>query len=130
MGMRSFIPAWILNYLQPLKIEPHTLESLLSEAEQYNKANLELLRLKFIDKSADVASTIITRTVLIIAVSFFSLTLTIGISLWIGDLIGKTYYGFFIVALVYAVIALVVLMRHPRIKSRIENGIIMQLLNS
>lgn len=106
-----------------------TIESLLERAEQYNKASLELLKLKSVDKTADVLSTLISRSFLTIAVSFFFFTLTIGVSLWLGELIGKSYLGFLIVTLFYGIVGTALLFIHPKLKTKIYNSIIAQMLN-
>lgn len=105
------------------------IESLLLQAEQYGKTSIELVRLKSIDKTTDVASTFFSRALLMIVVAFFTLTLTIAVSFWLGELLGKTYYGFLVMASVYAVVGLILFLCHPAIKARMANSILMQILN-
>lgn len=104
-------------------------EPLLEKVEQYGKTNLELLKLKSLDKTADVTSTLISRAIVAIILSLFALTLNIGLAFWIGDLLGKNYYGFFIVASFYALIGIILCIIHPFIKARIQNSIIKQMFN-
>jgi hypothetical protein len=105
------------------------IESLLAGAEQYHKTTLELLKLKSVDKTSDVASTIISRAVLAMVLSFFTITLTTACSFWLGDLLGKTYYGFLIVASVYGALGIILFLCHPMMKKRLANAIILQMLN-
>ncbi|MBA3704362.1 MAG: hypothetical protein H0W84_00235 [Bacteroidetes bacterium] len=105
------------------------LEPLIERAEEFGKTSLELLKLKSIDKTAAVASTIISRLYLAIIVSLFMLTLNIAIALWLGDLLGKLYYGFFVVAAFYGLFAIVLFFIHPYIKARTNTSLITQLLN-
>ncbi len=102
---------------------------LLEKAENYSKTSFELMKLKALDKTADVSSTLASRSLFTLVVSFFAITLNIAIGLWLGDLLGKTYYGFLVVAFCYALAAAVLLLIHPLIKSRANNAIIKQLLN-
>jgi hypothetical protein len=104
-------------------------EPLLEKVEQYGKTNLELLKLRTLDKTADVTSTLISRSLLAIILSLFALTLNIGLAFWIGDLLRKNYYGFFVVASFYALIGIILCIIHPSIKSRIQNSIIKQMFN-
>lgn len=113
-----------------METQSDTIGELLTNAGQYSKATLELFKLKSVDKTADIASNILSRSLLIIALSLFILTVTIAISFWLGELTGKTYYGFFIVAIAYAVTALVLFLCHPFIKSRVGNSIIARIFNS
>jgi hypothetical protein len=112
-------------------MEPATnlIEPLLERAEQYTKTSIELLKLKSLDKTADITSSFISRLLLTIVLTLFVLTLNIGMALWIGDLLGKSYQGFLLVASFYAAIGVVLFFIHPVIKSRINNSIINQILN-
>ena len=105
------------------------IEPLLERAEQYSKTSFELIKLKTLDKAADVTSTLVSRLLLTIVLSLFALTLNIAIALWLGDLFGKSYYGFLVVASFYGFIAIILFFIHPLIKARVNNSIITQMLN-
>ncbi len=107
----------------------NAMEPLVEKVEAYSKTSFELLKLKALDKTADVSSTLASRSLFTLVVSFFALSLNIAIALWLGDLLGKTYYGFLIVAGCYALAGAVLLIIHPFIKSRANNVIIKQLFN-
>jgi len=104
-------------------------EPLFEKAVDYGKTSLELIRLKSLDKVADVSSTLFSRTLLVIAASFFLLLINIAVALWVGELLGKSYYGFFIVAGFYALTAIILMLIHPTIKKGMANSIISQLFN-
>lgn len=105
------------------------IESLFEKAEEYSKTSIELFKLNVVDKSAEVVSSLAVRLVIFIVVALFVLILNIGLALWIGELLGKTYYGFFVISGCYALIALVIhLFRHQWIKYPISNYIITQML--
>lgn len=106
------------------------IESLFEKAEAYVKTNLDLFKLKAINKSADVASSIISKLVLFIAVLLIIISLNIGFALWIGELVGKSYYGFFIVAAFYVVVALVLHFIPGLIKAPVNDSIILKMLNN
>jgi hypothetical protein len=112
-------------------MEPNlnSIDPLLERAEAYGKTSFELLRLKGLLKTAEVSSSFLSGTVIVLLISFFAFTINIAIALWIGDLLGKAYYGFFIVAGFYAIISIVLLLLHSSIKSRVNNAIIKQLFN-
>jgi len=87
--------------------QENLIESLIEKGEQYGKTTIELLKLKTLDKSADVASTLISWAIVIVFAVLFFLIFNIGVALWIGELMGKSYYGFFVVAGFYAILAFV-----------------------
>lgn len=83
-----------------------SIQSLLDRSKDYVETRLELLKLKAIDKSADVVSSTASAVVMGISLLFFFILLNIGLALLIGELIGKSYYGFFILAAIYLITGL------------------------
>lgn len=110
-----------------METNENSVDLLFAKAEEFSKTNLELLKLKSIDKTADIGSTMFSRLLLILAICLFSLTFTIAVSFWLGELLGKVFYGFFIVAFIYGIIGLVLFIVHPRIKTKVGNEIITQM---
>ena len=108
----------------------YNLEPLFERVESYAKTNFELYKLKLINKSVTIISTLLSRGIVIMILSMFVISLNIGIALWLGDLLGKSYYGFFCVAGFYGIIgAIAYFFMHKYIKKRIGSSIISQLLN-
>ena len=83
-------------------------ESLLEKATDYGKTSYELVKLKAVDKTSDVVSSFIPHSVVFIMIASFILFLNLGIALWLGDLLGKLFYGFFVVAAFYVIIGIVI----------------------
>jgi hypothetical protein len=109
--------------------QTNLIEPLLEKAEAYSKTSWELLRLKALAKTTDVASTALSRTVLVLILQVFLFTLNTALALWIGDLLGKIYYGFFIVAGFNALVSVILMITHPSIKKTVSNNVIRQLFN-
>jgi hypothetical protein len=112
-----------------MKASTSFIEPLLERTQEYSKTSFELLKLKSLDKTADLGSTLISRMLFIIVISIFSLTLNIALALWLGDVLGRNYFGFLVVASFYGVVGIGLLLAHPSIKKRISNSIIVQILN-
>ena len=74
------------------------IESLFKRVEAYGKTTFELSKLKLLETSAIIAGSLVSRLSVILVISLFTLVLSIGIALWLGEELGKSYYGFFIVA--------------------------------
>ena len=105
------------------------IESLIEKGEQYGKTTLELLKLKTLDKSADVVSNLVSWLIVVIFAVLFFLILNIGIALWLGELLGKSYYGYFVVSGFYALLAILFgIFRKQWIKNPVNNSIITQVL--
>lgn len=107
------------------------IETLLEKAEDCGKTTLELMKLKAINSSADVISSFAIKITLITIIALFIFIVNIGVALWIGDLLGKSYYGFFVVAAFYGLLA--ILFRsylHRWVKVPVSNFIIEQMLKN
>lgn len=82
-----------------METKASTIELLFEKAEDYARTTAELTKLTVVDESADVLSSLLSQMAVGVVVALFSLLINIGISLWLGELLGKTYYGFFIVSI-------------------------------
>lgn len=72
---------------------------LFEKGENYSKTTIELYKLKLAEQSANLVSFLLIR---LIGLLFFVLVvflLSIGFSLFIGDLLGEIWLGFLIVSL-------------------------------
>lgn len=80
------------------------IESLFERAEAYGKTTFELSKLKALDTTTDVISSVMARIIVFITLLVFIVVLSIGVALLVGEALGKSYYGFFIVAAFYLVV--------------------------
>jgi hypothetical protein len=106
-----------------------SIEPLLERAEEFSKTTVELAKLKLLDKTSSVLSTLLSRLLFSVAVVFFLFTLTMAVSLWLGDLLGENYYGFLIITAFYALVGIVLYFIHPMVKKQATTSIITQFLN-
>jgi hypothetical protein len=105
------------------------IELLFEKAEDYGKTSIDLLKLNAIDKTADVVSSLAVQMATFLVVALFTLVVNIGLALWLGDLLGKAYYGFFIVAGFYAIACIILYYFGQQwIKVPLNNSIIARLL--
>jgi hypothetical protein len=106
-----------------------SIESLFERAETYGRTTYELSKLKLLETTNIVVTSLIARLSTILMVAMFSFVLSIAIALWLGDLLGKAYYGFFIVAGFYLLAGLVLhFFLHQWVKKPISELIIKQAL--
>ena len=104
-------------------------ESLLEKANEYGKTSYELVKLKAVDKSSDVVSSFIPHSIVFVLIISFLLFLNLGLAFWLGEILGNTYLGFFVVAGFYVFTGIVVhFLMHKWIKNKVRNIIIKQLL--
>ncbi|MFE3867225.1 hypothetical protein ACFX5E_03940 [Flavobacterium sp. LS2P90] len=106
-----------------------TIEMLFEKAEDYTRTTVELTKLNVIDKSADVLSSLLSRLTVFIVAAMIALLVNIGLSIWIGELLGKTYYGYFVVASAYFILAILINnFKDQWIKVPVSNFIITKML--
>ena len=102
---------------------------LFEKAKDYSETTIELFKLNAIDKSAELGSSLVARLAIFMVVALFFLIINMGIALWIGELLGKTYYGFFVIGGFYVLVAILLhTFRHQWIKTPVSNSIINQML--
>lgn len=103
--------------------------TLLEKAEDYSKTTIELFKLNAIDKLADVVSSFFSRLTIFMTVALSLLIVNIGLALWIGKLLGDSFYGFFVIGSFYAIIAVpLYIFRQQWIKYPVSNSIIKEML--
>ncbi len=107
------------------------IEKLVTSAENYSKTYIKLFTYTTAYKSANIFSSLSVRFVLAIILIFFFFFLNIGIALFLGEYLDKFYYGFFIIAGFYIIIALIFLIfQNTLIKTPVCNFIIRATLNN
>ncbi|HXU28441.1 MAG TPA: hypothetical protein VN698_14520 [Bacteroidia bacterium] len=108
-----------------------SIEKLIERAEDYGKTTVELFKFKIIDKASEVVSSLVSKLILFVVVALFAFIINIGLSLWIGEILGKPYYGFFVMAAFYLFVAVIVYAgREKWIKNPTKNSIIAQMLKT
>lgn len=106
-----------------------TLEDLVGQVEDFGKTTFELSKLRAIETTATLVPAVLTRICVVAVFSFFVFVLNIGIALFLGDLLGNSYAGFFIVSGFYLLLGVVFhYFLHGWIKKPIAELIIKQIL--
>jgi hypothetical protein len=104
-------------------------DSLLEKASEYGKTSYELVKLKTVDRTSDVVSSFIPHTIVFVLIATFVLFLNVGVAMWLGDILGKIFYGFFVVSAFYIIAGLVVhFFMHNWLKRVITDYFVKQVL--
>ena len=108
-----------------------TLESLFENVEQFSKTSFELYKHKAIYEIASLTATLSVKFILTMVAVLVSLFISIGIALWLGDVFGKNYYGFFIIGLSYGVLwSILLIYRKTWIRTPMSNRVIKSMLQT
>lgn len=104
-------------------------DKLLARVVEYCKTSIELLKLKTVDKASTAVSSLVFHSVVFALIASFMLFLNLGLAFWLGEVLGKIYYGFFVVGAFYGIIGVVLyLFMHKTFRKIICNYIIRQML--
>ncbi len=109
--------------------KPNTIEKLYERVIGYGKSSLYLLKLKAVDKTSDISSSFVPLSIVFYITGSTVHFLSLGLALWIGDLLNKMSHGFFAVAGIYGIVGAIfyLFLRKP-VKRFIGNYVIKRLL--
>jgi len=106
-----------------------SIKTLIDKSKDYVETKIELAKLRTIDKSADVLSTVVVMVSMILIAFFFIFFVSVALAMLVGRSLGAYHYGFFIVGGFYAIILLVIYVQRGKwIKTPIANGLINKML--
>jgi hypothetical protein len=101
------------------------IESLLERAAEYGKTSFELLKLKALDKTSDIVSSLIPHSVVLVMIAAFMLFLNLGLAFWLGEILGRTFFGFLVVAGFYGIAGIIIhFFMHKWLKKKVSDFII------
>lgn len=86
---------------------PNQIELLVERVEAYASTSFELSKLRIVEQGIPVVTLIVSKLSVIAVLALFAVLLTIGMALFLGELMGKTYYGFFVVAGFYLLLGII-----------------------
>ena len=105
------------------------IESLFERAGEYVETRVDLYKLKAVDKSSDVLSSVISKMIVLLVFVMFIFIVNIGVALLLGELLGRSWYGFFVLAGFYFITGIIFYyMRKKWFKSPIADRMIQKLL--
>jgi fatty acid desaturase len=104
------------------------IETLLEKTTDYGKVSYELAKLKTLDKTSDMSSSLIIHSIIFAFVLSCLLFFSLGLAYWLGEILGKIYFGFFVVSAFYAITVIILhFFMHKYLKRIICNYIIKQM---
>lgn len=102
-------------------------ERIYEKVEQYVKTTIELYRLKTVNTIADLVAALVTGFAIWVIVFLFLIFVSFGAAFYLGDLLGKWHYGFFIVAGIYIVLGILLYVFRNSLKTTLNNFIVKQI---
>ena len=110
--------------------EPNHIGALFETSGDYLETRVDLLKLKAVNKSSDMISSIVSKLVITLIFIFGFFILNIGLSIWIGTKTGEVWYGFIIVAGFYILLGvLLIIFKGKWLKDPVNNILVKKMLN-
>lgn len=108
-----------------------SLKTIIKKVAESSETSLELVKLKTLDRSADIISSFLVKIAILMMVFICLTLLNVGLSLWIGEFLGTIYFGFYIVSLAYGLLSLLLgLYFKTYLKTSFSNFIIKLIIDS
>jgi O-antigen/teichoic acid export membrane protein len=106
-----------------------SIKTLIDKSKDYLETKIELTKLKTIDKSADILSTVVVTVSMLFISVLLILFISLAVALFLGQMLGAYHYGFFIMAGFYAIVLLLIYVKREKwIKTPIANELISKML--
>lgn len=110
--------------------KPNAFTTLFTTATDYLETRVELIKLKAVSKSTDIVASVVAGVIIGMLIFFGIIMINIGLCIWIGYLLGQTWYGFFAVGAFYILLAvLTIAFKSKWIKAPISNFLVKKMLN-
>jgi hypothetical protein len=84
-----------------MKEDPGLTDTLFKRVTEYNITYIELIKLRTINKIIKVISAIFPDFIVSAFFVVFLLFVNLGLAFWLGDALGKVYFGFLLVSAFY-----------------------------
>ena len=104
------------------------IESLLESTIEYGKSSAELVKLRALHKTSDIASSALPHLVVYVVVIFCVLFISLGLALLLGTILKNAFYGFLIIGTIYGITSLLMhFFMHKWMKRKFGDFIVKQL---
>lgn len=110
-----------------METNPTLIEALLASIEAYVKTTYQLTKLKAIEKLTLILTSLMSWLITGVVLLLFALFSSIGLALYLGDLLGKSYYGFFLLAIFYLFLGTIV---HFFLVKKLRKGVANLIMNN
>lgn len=89
-----------------MKEDPGLTDTLFTRVTDYSITHIELIKLRTIHKIIKVISAVFPDFIVSAFFVIFLLFVNLGLAFWLGDALGRVYFGFLLVASIYFILGL------------------------
>jgi hypothetical protein len=87
--------------------DPDLIENLIQRVRELILTYIELIKLKAVDRISAVISSLLPDIIVSLLVFIFLAFLNLALALWLGELLGKIYFGFLAVGGFYFILGMI-----------------------
>jgi len=120
---------FLIKLIYVMESNVETITPFLEKALNFGNTKVELWKLKLLDHFSDIISMLVARLIIAFIFLIFLLFLSVSIALWLGFILGKSYYGFMVVSSFYGLFSFIIWLKFKMIKIKTNNWIINKVLN-
>ncbi len=106
------------------------IDALFEKTKDYVETRADLFKLRAIKKTAEVGSSIVSKVIVAVVFTSFFIFLNVALGLWLGDLTGRSYLGFFILSAFYLIVGIIIYSNRQKIISSPVADSIIKSMNS
>jgi hypothetical protein len=107
----------------------NSIVTLIKQSGEYLDTKIELTKLKAVNTSSDVLSSLVYLIVKILVIFLFIGFVSVGLAVMIGNILGEYYYGFLLVGGFYLIVLLIIYVQRKNwIKRPVANSLINKML--
>ena len=104
------------------------IEKIYERVEQFALTSIELYKLKALQKAAEIATTVATSLLMGVFGLLFLLFVSVGLAVYLGEIMGRMHYGFMVVSGIYLLLAIIVYALRARVlKDKLNTYIVRKI---
>lgn len=92
-----------------MKLKLKKIEELIANLKSYTTSTIELVQLEAAQHTSFIIARLTSKLMVGLVIFLFAFFLSLGISLYLSELLGNSYWGFGIVAAFYLILTLVLI---------------------
>ena len=117
------------DHMVILEEQKQVVEELFEKTDSYIKTNVNLLKLKTVDKTAILVSSLTANLTLFLLCFILLLLVSVGVSIWVGQNLNNMPLGFMIVAGFYVLLIVLYLLFGKKVmKKAVNDSVISKLI--
>lgn len=110
-----------------METQKETPRPIIEQVKEYVETRLKLLKYEAIEKSTSIIANVVVELVVVIALVLTFLFASFTLALWLGDVFGANWKGFGAVAIIYLLLAVILMVAKKPIERPIINILVRKL---